>query len=719
MKRYSILTAIFFQDIPAVKFSALAKKYTSSLLSNALPIISICLGLCLTIHEPLRAQEVEVPRTRTYPGIEKPAFPYAQAEEVGLSGEKLNRLGDEIESWVAHGELVGGELLIIKDGKAVFHEAYGWSDRERRIPVMRNSIWSIKSMSKPFTATAILMLAEEGKLSLDDPVNRYIQGFAGDERTTIRHLLSHTSGYSNKDLGDPRPYHDSLAEWIEEWASIESSGTFGEYEYTDFGFGAAGYIVEAITGLSIGRFTEERIADPLGLEDSRAFFSENPAWRARLNPWYRWNKQTGWYELRWTKNISGWRFYPAAWGMFSTAMDYAGFMKMWMNGGHYEGVRLLSEETVEEALDPHALIDENFHWQKPPLQFYGYGWFIEQAPGEEGMPRSFFHGGGDGTLAMGFPGKNSMVIFLTHSRGGRHLRALENRLSLLGILDYPGLGMVWGEDAGLNPVELSPDERESYVGTYRGRALTGAGEQEIVGRVWKEADILHYQLGAIGERTAIHHHLVPLGNDTFAPGRYDGKHHVAADPHLRVRFVVEGSQAKTLEVQAGGNIHLTAQRANSDQLRVDTNRILAEREALRNQTPINMIVLAALEAGGTEAAKILHRDLLASRPDSVRFGEPLLGVPLLGMLGGWLLREGRTREATAVFEMNVEAYPEISRARGALADVYLASGRLEDARRHYERAVELAEQQGHENLEAYRGKLKQVTQQLQGKQVEE
>jgi CubicO group peptidase (beta-lactamase class C family) len=92
---------------------------------------------------PLQAQDNEVPWTRTLPGIASPTFPNARPEEVGLSSGKLERLGDEI-TWVANGDLVGGELLIIKGGRAEFHEAYGWADREQGRPLQRNSLapWS-------------------------------------------------------------------------------------------------------------------------------------------------------------------------------------------------------------------------------------------------------------------------------------------------------------------------------------------------------------------------------------------------------------------------------------------------------------------------------------------------------------------------------------------------------------------------------------------------
>ncbi len=141
---------------------------------------ALLFAVALLTALPLHAQDVEVPRTRTFPGVESPGFPYAQPEEVGLSSAKLDRLADEVAQWVAGGEIVGAELLIVKDRRVVLHEAFGWSDREERRPMERNSLFCIKSMSKPFTAAAILMLEEDGKLSLDDPVSRYIPTFTND-----------------------------------------------------------------------------------------------------------------------------------------------------------------------------------------------------------------------------------------------------------------------------------------------------------------------------------------------------------------------------------------------------------------------------------------------------------------------------------------------------------------------------------------------------------
>lgn len=659
-------------------------------------LVPISVAVSLLTGFPLFAQEAEVPRTHTLPGIESPAFPYEQPEEIGLSSEKLKRLGNEITEWVANGDLIGAELLIVKNGRAVFHEAYGWSDREERRPMERNSIFSIKSMTKPLVATAILMLADEGKLSLKDPVSRYLPGFAGDERAAVRDLLAHTSGFEG--LGGNINSYNSFREWVEGWGAKEPTQPFGEFSYSDFNYAALGYVIEAVSGVPADAFLEDRIIGPLGLDETHTAFDPDAPWATRANSRYRWDEEAGDYERYWTRRErQEWNHFPAAWGVWGTAMDYAEFMAMWLNGGRYEGARLISKETVEEALAPQGFSNGS--------AVYGYGWFVETPEDAGALPPAFGHGGIDGTLARAFPADDAVVILLTHSRYPGNLSAFGNRLAMLGLLQYPGPGMVWADAAGVDEVRLPPDKSVPYLGIYRGRFPWM--EEEVVVRVWVEGARLHLRLGAIGERMGMRHHLVPLGDDRFALGRYQGERLVAVDPHVRIRFVVEGSEAVALEAGKGGKVNLTAQRTDPNQLRTDIDRILAEREGLRSRTPIDQIIRAALETEGTEAARALHGDLLASRPDSIRFGGRLLNT-----LGYRLLREGRVEESIAVFEMNVEAYPEASNPYDSLADAYREAGRPEDARRNYERAVELAGE-GNGNLEASQRKLERVTQQLE------
>lgn len=220
-----------------------------------------------------------------------------------------------------------------------------------------------------------MILEEEGRLSLDDPVTRYVPTFAGDDRTAIRHLLTHTSGYDG--LGDTGEF-PSLKEWVEDWASKTPTRPFGEYTYSDFNYAALGHVVESVSGRSVDAFIRERIIEPLGLEETYTAFSPDSSWAPRMNSRYRWPEGAGAYERYWSRtDPQRYPFYPAAWGLYATAIDYAEFMALWMNKGRYRDVRILSAATVEEALRPHA---PNEGWA------YGYGWFVRPAPREDGMP---------------------------------------------------------------------------------------------------------------------------------------------------------------------------------------------------------------------------------------------------------------------------------------------------------------------------------------------
>ena len=499
----------------------------------------------------VQAQEAEIPRTRSFSGLVAPPFAYAEPESVGISSEALDELGDEIADWITggwhyDGDLVGAELLVVKNGRAVYHEAYGWSDREERVPVQRNSIWSIKSMSKPFTATAALILADEGKLSLDEPVSRYIATFPNDS-ARIRHLLAQTSGYG----GDESDYDwTSLQTLVESWAADGPSRPQGVFHYSDFNFEALGYIVGEVSGTSIDRFTEDRIIEPLGLDDTSTGFSDDPIWRARLNPWYRWNEGAAQYDLRWATNREPWDFYNAAWGMFSTAMDYAEFMALWMNGGEWKGTRLLSAATVDEALSPQGAAEGTGLW----TGVYGYGWFVNDIPPEDG--RSFGHGGGDGTLAMAFPADDLIVVYMTHSRGGHHVAALVNRVYMSDLVVHPGVDpeffpLRWANEVDVEVTELSAEERALYVGTYE--AEEG---QATMARISEDAGRLQLRYGPKGVKPDLRYHLVPVAEDLFALGYYeeDGRVAVSFDPPYRVRFLVENDEVRTLALHKGDDL---------------------------------------------------------------------------------------------------------------------------------------------------------------------
>lgn len=426
----------------------------------------------------------------TVPAQERrPAFPAARPEAVGLSSRKLARLDSAIRQWVAEGDLVGAELLIVKDGRSVFHEAYGWSDRDERRPLARNAIFSIKSMSKPFTATAILMLARDGKLSLDDPVRRYLPAFPSD-RITIRHLLTHTSGYGGlADTGDPRTVpsegHASLRDWVDAWAAKGPTGPIGRFSYCDLNYMALGAIIEVVSGTPPDLFIQKHILGPLGLRHTFAHFSPAMPWAKKVPSLYVWNPESDRYERARSRHDPWpWKFYPAAFGLFSTATDYAKFMSVWMNKGAWAGGRLLPEAAVRQALRLQA--------SDGMSGGYGYGWEIKDAPRTDGMPAVFFHTGYDGTLAMALPAQRTIIIYLTQSRGPQ-LAAFTNMLGSLQIFDSPGpynlQTMAWAGDQHLQIASLPQESASAYAGTYRGLfpAPPGSSPLQVVAEVRLQA----------------------------------------------------------------------------------------------------------------------------------------------------------------------------------------------------------------------------------------
>src|SRR5262245_52417958 len=204
------------------------------------------------------------------PGV-KDAFPVATPESQGVSSAAVRRLASEVEEYAKNGTIVGGELLIIKNRKTILHEVYGERDREDKRAMERGTIFNIRSMTKPLTGVAVQMLADEGKLRLDDPVAKYLPGFDNDKSKaiTIEQLLQHRSGLPLTILTiGPYQYSDLQAQAK---AIGEKGPQFKPEEkfwYSDAGSDTAAAVVERISGTTIDRFVAERILQPLGMADS-------------------------------------------------------------------------------------------------------------------------------------------------------------------------------------------------------------------------------------------------------------------------------------------------------------------------------------------------------------------------------------------------------------------------------------------------------------------
>lgn len=339
-----------------------------------------------------------------------------------LNHQKLSKysiLENKLSNWVQNEELIGAEILIIENNKKTLHKSFGWADKEANRKLKNGSIWTVMSMTKPFTATAILMLKDDGKLSLDDSITKYIPDFNGNSKITIRHLLVQSSGDDGKygNGGHNMTEFESLDGWIKDWAKQKSSGTFGEFEYSNFNYGALAFIIEQVSGKPIALFISERIIRPLNLEDTFVEFSSHKNWAAKVPNRYQWNDSIKRFEKFWSNNNPpSWKFLSGALGLWMSANDYAVFMQMWLNKGKYGNLELLKESTVDEALKIHVNAYGENHFG------HGYGWFIEE------NPLVFRYGGSTGSFAKAYLSKNSIMVYLTHCSGGTHKSRFEDEL---------------------------------------------------------------------------------------------------------------------------------------------------------------------------------------------------------------------------------------------------------------------------------------------------
>lgn len=356
----------------------------------------------------------EVPKTLTLPGEVGAPFPYLTPESLGLAEGGFQALSDTAEAWVRAGEILGAEILLVKGRQIVFHEAVGWSDRGAEAPLRRNSIYRIRSMTKPFTGASVLLLAEEGKLRIDDPVSKFLPSWRNESsgEITLRQLLSHTGGFVQG--GFPGAFH----EYPNLRAAVDAVGEAGpqnqpgvRFEYSDVGSATLGAVVAEVSGMPVERFIETRILEPLALTDSHTAYSTSAPWAGRMNPTYgKAGPGAPWHQYWHPSREQQFPFFRASGGLYTTVFDYARWLLLWMDRGLAGEERFLTEATVVEALTP-AL-----------SRGYGLHWEVFSPVPEDGSLPAFGHGGSDGTLAVAMPELDAVALVFTQSRGNGVLR---------------------------------------------------------------------------------------------------------------------------------------------------------------------------------------------------------------------------------------------------------------------------------------------------------
>ena len=322
-------------------------------------------------------------------------FSYSQTlqsvlpETQGLSSARLKQIDANINQWIKEDQLNGATMIILRNGKIVYHKALGFSNKQKNIPMKTDNIFRIASMTKPIISIAAMMLYEDGKFLLTDPISKYIPEFKNPvvidkynatdttyttvpakREITIRDILSHTSGigyaqigsatanaiyYKNKINGGIGTPYSTLKEVITRLAKLPLMVQPGEEYYYGLNTDVLGYLVEVISGMPLDKYLQQKIFEPLGMKDTYFFLPKEK--QARLVELYTQENNNiriqdslislnGTFSRDFPKTSNGTYFSGGA-GLSSTAYDYALFGQMLLNGGELFGKRIISPATIQ------------------------------------------------------------------------------------------------------------------------------------------------------------------------------------------------------------------------------------------------------------------------------------------------------------------------------------------------------------------------------------
>ena len=366
-----------------------------------------------------------------------------QQQGGGFSDAGLARLERVIAADVERGRIPGAVMMLQRDGKLVYAKALGKQDPQGSAPMREDSIFRIYSMTKPIVSIAVMMLVEEGRVSLADPVSKHIPDLKGlkvglekdgkleivaaHREPTIQDLLRHTSGFTYgvfgrgmvKDLYtkngvDGRDHTN--AEFVKKLAAMPlmyQPGTTWEYSRsTD----VLGHVIERVSGQSLDAFLQQRILGPLGMKDT-AFYVE-PAKQARVAEAFAKDPDSGARQdlLPVRENP---KYLSGGGGMVSTAADYVRFAQMLLNGGELGGVRIVSRKTIEYMTTDHLGA------MRGPQPGYGFGlgFAVRQTSGQaiaNGTGGDYTWGGLGGTYFWVDPKERLVAVWMMQAPGVRN-----------------------------------------------------------------------------------------------------------------------------------------------------------------------------------------------------------------------------------------------------------------------------------------------------------
>lgn len=375
-----------------------------------------------------------------------PPLPHATPEDVGLSTAGLARLGSVMRGEIERGRVPGAVALVARRGRLAYFESYGRRDPRSPDPMARDSIFRIYSMTKPIVSVAAMMLWEEGRFLLSDPIDKYLPELGrpkvavvrgaeielvdAERPITIQDLLRHTSGLTYEFRGSGPVHKMYMAERIysrnqsnaDQVAALaklpllHQPGTKWEYSRsTD----VLGRLIEVLSGLTLGEYLQRHIFAPLGMVDT-AFYVP-AAGHGRLAEAFAKDPDTG-AGVQLINVQDAPKFESGGGGLVSTAGDYARFLQMLLNGGRLDGVRFLSRKTLELMTADHLGPITGAPDLLLPGYGFGLGFAVRLQPGIAHVPGSvgqYFWGGLAGTTFWVDPAEALFAIMLIQGPGQR------------------------------------------------------------------------------------------------------------------------------------------------------------------------------------------------------------------------------------------------------------------------------------------------------------
>jgi len=383
--------------------------------------------------------------------VEAQSLPSARPEQVGLSSERLQRITDMLKADVDKRMIPGAVVLVARHGKIAYFETVGVRDPATKVPMTKDSIFRIYSMSKPITSVSAMMLWEDGRFNLSEPVSKYIPQMGGlkvgvekpdpnggkptlelvptKRDMTIQDLFRHTSGLTygffgpgqvKKMYAEAKVWNDypSNAELVDRLAKLPLAyqpGTTWDYsQSTD----VLGRLVEMISRQSLYQFEKERLLDPIGMKDT-SFYVTDKVKQSRIAEPFPDDRSIG-VDAEFNDPRVSQAAESGGGGMVGTAMDYARFLQMLLNGGTIDGKRILGPKTVAYMTSDHlGTAIEQGPLYLPGLGFgFGLGFAVRKDAGVSpfaGSVGEYNWGGAGGTYFWVDPKEDMFVVFMMQS----------------------------------------------------------------------------------------------------------------------------------------------------------------------------------------------------------------------------------------------------------------------------------------------------------------